>query len=157
VWCWLTDGPWWSRPGRGRRRERLAEYPARLQVGHGDFESQNIAWHEGRPLAVHDWDSVIAQPEAAVAGLAAAVWPARGDPGQAATVGQTADFLAAYQAASRAHWDRRDLHCAWAAGLWVRLFNAKKDAASGGGPQLDLLAAEVSERLARAGIDRLQR
>ena len=28
---------------------------------------------------------------------------------------------------------------AWTAGLWVRLFNAKKDAADGGGPQLDRL------------------
>ena len=89
--------------------------------------------------------------------MAAAVWPARGDPGQAATISQTADFLAAYQAAAGAPWDRRDLHCAWAAGLWVRLFNAKKDAANGGGPQLDLLAAEVTERLARAGIDRGRR
>jgi hypothetical protein len=41
---------------------------------------------------------------------------------------------------------------AWAAGLWVRLFNAKKDAAQGGGPQLDRLGAEVSQRLARAGL-----
>lgn len=30
---------------------------------------------------------------------------------------------------------------AWAAGLWVRAFNAKKDAADGGGPQLTLLGS----------------
>jgi hypothetical protein len=27
---------------------------------------------------VHDWDSVIAQPETAIVGLASAVWPAAG-------------------------------------------------------------------------------
>jgi len=45
------------------------------------------------------------------------------------------------------------VHMAWTAGLWVRLFNAKKDAADGGGPQLNRLATEVAERLARAGLD----
>ena len=34
----------------------------------------------------------------------------------------------------------------------VRLFNAKKDAARGGGPQLDLLAAEIADRLTLAGL-----
>jgi hypothetical protein len=38
------------------------------------------------------------------------------------------------------------------AGLWVRPFNAKRDAASGGGPQLDPLAGQIAERLARAGL-----
>jgi len=41
---------------------------------------------------------------------------------------------------------------AWMAGLWVRLFNAKKDAADGGGPQLDRLAAEIGERLGLAAL-----
>jgi hypothetical protein len=31
-------------------------------------------------------------------------------------------------------------------GLWVRLFNAKKDAADGDGPQLDCLAGEIGDR-----------
>ncbi len=39
---------------------------------------------------------------------------------------------------------------------WRRngLFNAKKDAADGGGPQLDRLAAEVDERLSLAALRR---
>jgi hypothetical protein len=36
--------------------------------------------------------------------------------------------------------------------LWVRAFNAKKDAISGGGPQLDRLADEVAERSRNAGL-----
>jgi hypothetical protein len=35
----------------------------------------------------------------------------------------------------------------------VRLFNARKDVADGGGPQLDRLEGEVGERLALAALD----
>ena len=129
---------------------RARSVPAR--VGHGDWESQNIRWQDGRPLAVHDWDSVIAQPEEATVGLAAAVWPAGGGPGEAASVAQTEEFISAYQAAAGVTWGARQVQLAWAAGLWVRLFNAKKDAVDGGGPQLDHLANEASERLSRAGL-----
>jgi hypothetical protein len=100
---------------------------------------------------VHDWDSVIAQPEAAIVGLAAAVWAAQGSPGGAATVAQTKQFIDAYQTAF-GDWSGQDRAAAWAAGLWVRLFNAKKDASEGGGPQLNRLRNELDERLYRAGL-----
>ena len=120
-------------------------------IGHGDWESENIRCAGARSLAVHDWDSVIAQPESAITGLAAAVWPAAGAPGQAATVAQSREFIASYQLAAGRCWTRPEVQDAWAAGLLVRLFNAKKDAA-GGGPQLDRLAGEIGERLARAAL-----
>lgn len=101
---------------------------------------------------MHDWDSVIAQPETAIVGLAAAVWPAAGAPGGAATVAQSAKFIASYQQAAGRQWARQEVHDAWAAGLWVRLFNAKKDAADGGGPQLDRLAGEIGDRLDLAAL-----
>jgi hypothetical protein len=65
-----------------RVRERLNVSTAPACIGHGDWESQNIRWAGGQPVAVHDRDSVIAQPEPAIAGLAAAVWPAGGGPGR---------------------------------------------------------------------------
>jgi hypothetical protein len=46
---------------------------------------------------VHDWDSLIAQPETAIVGLAAAVWPRDGRPDHIASVAQTADFITSYQ------------------------------------------------------------
>ena len=101
---------------------------------------------------MHDWDSVIAQPETAIVGLAAAVWPAAGAPGEAATVAQSADFIASYQQAAGRQWTGQEVQDAWAAGLWVRLFNAKKDAADGGGPQLDRLVGEISDRLTLAAL-----
>jgi hypothetical protein len=146
-------GPGWVDDAARRVRERLSASAAPARVGHGDWESQNIRWSDGRPLAVHDWDSVIAQPETAIVGLAAAVWPAAGAPGEAATVAQSAEFITCYQQAAGRQWTDREAQDAWAAGLWVRLFNAKKDAADGGGPQLGRLASEISERLLLTALD----
>ena len=69
-------GPAWLDRVAAAVRERLAGRRLPPVVGHADWESQNLRWRDGRPLAVHDWDSAVAQPEAVVAGLAAAVWPA---------------------------------------------------------------------------------
>ena len=150
-----VPGPAWVDDAARRVRERLSDSAVAVNahVGHGDWESQNIRWSDdGRPLVVHDWDSVIAQPEAAIVGLAAAVWPAAGAPGEAATVAQSAEFIASYQQAAGRQWAEREVQDAWAAGLWVRLFNAKKDEADGGGPQLDRLAGEIGDRLALAAL-----
>ena len=82
-----------STPSPGASGNGCALSPP-LRIGRCDWESQNIRWTAGRPLAVHDWDSVIAQPETAVVGLAAAVWSAAGAPGEAASIEQTQDFIA---------------------------------------------------------------
>jgi aminoglycoside phosphotransferase (APT) family kinase protein len=148
-----TPGPAWLDDAARRVRERLSASAAAACIGHGDWESQNIRWSGGQPLAVQDWDSVIAQPEHAIVGLAAAVWLTAGAPGQAAAVAQGAEFIISYQQAADRQWTERQVQDAWAVGLWVRLFNAKKDAASGGGPQLDRLVGEISERLASAALD----
>lgn len=149
----LFDGPAWVDDAARRVRQALVAYSAPLRVGHGDWESQNIRWNGDDPRVVHDWDSVIAQPEAAIVGLASAVWAAQGGPGEAATVEQTDDFLSAYERACGG-WSADDRAAAWSAGLWVRLFNAKKDATEGGGPQLQRLGDEIDERLHRAGLDK---
>jgi hypothetical protein len=101
---------------------------------------------------VHDWESCIAQPESAVVGLAAAVWPRDERPDHTASVAQTADFIADYQRFAGREWDRSEIRDAWAAGLWVRLFDAQQEVGGGGGPQLDRLALEVDERLDRAEL-----
>jgi hypothetical protein len=138
-------------PGPGAAaRARLAELRLPPVVGHADWESQNLRWDGDRPLAVHDWDSAVAQPEAVVAGLASAVWPAAGGPGEAATVEQSEQFLTAYEQARDRPWTASERQACWAAGLWVRAFNAKKERMEGGGPQLDRLAPEVAERWSKA-------
>ena len=145
-------GPPWLDQAAGQARACLRQLREPLVIGHADWESQNIRWSGRRPGAVHDRDSIAAQPEAAVAGAASAVWPAAGDPGQAATVEQSHAFLAAYESARRAPWTTQERRACWAAGIWIRAYNAKHDAAGGGGPQLDLLAAEIRARRDHAGL-----
>jgi len=135
----------------GRRlRDRLAEsrqLPA--VVGHADFESQNIRWTPRLEVAaVDDWDSVTSGPECLFAGAAAAMWTADGTPG-AASVDQTAEFLTAYNLARSEPMTAGETELAWAAGLWVRTFNAVKDLADGLGDTLP--QAETDQRLRRAG------
>jgi hypothetical protein len=133
-------------------KQRLAAHAAPAVIGHGDFYSQNIHWRNGELLAVHDWDSVVAQPEAAIAGQAAAIWPATGAPGQVATVEQTDAFLDAYAVARGRPWTTEETEVAWAAGLWVRAFDTKKAMMSGdaAGLVLNLESAEVRRK--RAGL-----
>ncbi|MFL6296083.1 MAG: hypothetical protein ACJ75M_09710 [Actinomycetes bacterium] len=95
-------------------------------AGHADWESQNLRWDGDRPLAVHDWDSAVAQSE---------------------------QFLTAYEQARGRPWTAPERRACWAAGLWVRAFNAKKERLEGWGRRLDLLAEQVTERSSRAGLD----
>ncbi len=130
-------------------RVRLSEATAGVPivVGHGDWEAQNMRWHGAVPVAVHDWDSVIAAPEAVIVGLAAAVWPA-GVAG-VASVDQTSDFIESYGRAAGRLWSPAEVEAAWAAGLWVRAFNAKKAALDG---VETLTPAEAAERAEHARL-----
>ena len=150
-----SPGPDWVDRAAGQVRTLLSTCRDLLRVGHGDWESQNMRWAGERVVAVHDWDSVIAQPEVAIAGLASAVWPVGREYGQAATVEQSADFITCYQAAAGARWTGPQVQQAWAAGLWVLLSDAKKEAVkNGGGPRLGQLVGEIDDRLTLAGLDR---
>jgi hypothetical protein len=117
-------------------------------IGHGDWESQNLRWQGREPYAVHDWDSVVALPEAAVAGAAGAVFTETGAGFLPASVADTEHFLTAYGDARGSGWTDEEWEIAWAAGLWVRAFNAKKSVVAGdGSPLPDLLSAEAKTRL----------
>ena len=133
-------------------RARLTEYAAVRVVGHGDWYSQNLHWVGDRLHAVHDWDSVVAQPEAAIAGHAAAVWPGTGGPGEVASIQQTEEFIDGYSQARGRAWSRDELEVAWAAGLWNRAFDAKKASLVGDNTDLILTRSEAAERTRRAGL-----
>lgn len=147
-----VTGPAWLEDAASAARALLQGLAMPAVIGHGDWESQNLRWQHRTPYAVHDWDSVIAQPEPAILGAAAAVWPAAGQPGQAATLEQAAAFINAYTEARPLNWTSEHLAAAWAGGIWVRAVNAKKDVAQQGGPQLELLARDINDRRLAAGI-----
>ena len=148
----LVASPEWVDDAARRVRERLTSAPGRVCIGHGDWETQNIRWTGRDPLVVHDWDSVIAQPEPAIVGLAAAMWSREGESDPIASVAQTADFITRYQRFADREWGASEVRDAWAAGLWLELIFAKQDAAEGGSQQLDRLATEIDERLHRAAL-----
>ncbi len=133
----------------GRRVRQLLEpmrgWPA--VVGHGDWEARNLRWSDDQPWAVHDWDSVVSGPEPVLVGLAAAVWPCGLVP-RAATVDESGQFIEAYLRAAGRAWTVTEVRAAWAAGLWVDAFNAKKASLDG---YEWLAAADANDRLALAG------
>jgi hypothetical protein len=148
----IAAGPEWVDDAARRVRERLTSARGRVRIGHGDWEPPNIRWTGRDPLAVHDWDSVIAQPETAIVGLAAAMWPREGGSDPIASVAQTADFITSYQRFADRQWEASQVRDAWAAALWLGLVFAKQEAAEGGSQQLDHLAGEIDERLHRAAL-----
>jgi hypothetical protein len=148
----------WSAPGwieeAGRRaRGRLLADASPAVVGHVDWEAHNLAWHDGRPgaVTVHDWDSVATRSEAAIAGAAAAVFPSLGSV-VAASLAESARFLAAYEAARSRPLTPDQYEVAWAAGLWVLAYNARKESTlRADGPYGRRLHAEAEARLSRSG------
>lgn len=132
-----------------RRLGRFVRTPAgrRVVIGHGDWEAQNLRWDGDKPLVVHDWDSVVAAPEAVVVGLAASVWPC-GMVHRAATIAESAAFLDEYQRAVGRAWSADEIEASWAAGLWVYAFNTKKANLDG---QPWLAPDEAEQRLVLAG------
>jgi len=130
-------------------RERLGEIrDAGCVIGHGDWHGGNVRFLDGRPLAVHDWDSALYEPEVVIVGQAAAVFQ-DGRSGGGASVGQGEAFLDAYQSARERAFSPAELQLCWAAGLWVLAFNAKKFHLDGFGV---LTPAEAQSRMRRAGI-----
>jgi hypothetical protein len=134
--------------GRARRRILAADLPCVL--GHADFEAQNLRWHGRQVWAVHDWDSLAWQPEAALAGAASGSFASAGPPALA-PAGSSAAFLAAYQDIRGRMFTAVEQEIAWAASLWMAAYNARELALLGGSPAGgDALRAQAAERLRRA-------
>jgi phosphotransferase family enzyme len=133
-------------------RDQLRGHTGNPIVGHGDWHPENLRWKGPHLIAVHDWDSVICQPEPAIAGLAATSFLGLGGPPRLATVEDSAAFLDAYQQARGCRWTAADYAACWAAGLWQRTFDAKTQSLDGD-PEQILTRPEAQARLRLAGLD----
>ncbi len=142
-------GPKWLDDAGRAARERLRSSDDAVVIGHGDFYADNLRWHGDELVVVHDWDSVVADSEAALVGFTAAVYPTL-HAGDEATVKESAAFLTAYQRASRSQFTRDQIQRSWAAGVWLRAFDAKKQSAVGQ-PVRSLDERVARQRLANAG------
>ncbi|MBE2998259.1 hypothetical protein IDM40_06005 [Nocardiopsis sp. HNM0947] len=134
---------------RARALELAEDLPRVL--GHADFEAQNLRWRGDRVWAVHDWDSLAWQPEAALAGAASGTF-ASALPPTLAPVESSAAFLETYQEARGRRFGEAELQLAWAASLWPAAHNARWEALHGGAPLCcDAVREQGAERLRRAG------
>jgi hypothetical protein len=133
---------------RVRRRMLATSLPCVL--GHADFEAQNLRWHDGDVRAVHDWDSLAWQPEAALVGAACGAF-ASASPPTLAPIASSSAFLAAYQDLRRRRFTEEEQQIAWAASLWPAAHNARWEALHGDTPQsCEAVRAQAAERLRRA-------
>ena len=124
--------------------------PLPCVLGYGDFEAQNLRWHGQQLWAVHDWDSLAWQPEAALAGAASGTFASAGPP-TLAPIESSEAFLAAYQDIRGRFFTTIEQECAWAASLWTAAFNAREEALHGNTTVCrDALRAQAAERLRRA-------
>jgi hypothetical protein len=134
--------------GRARRRILAAGLPCVL--GYADFEAQNLRWHGQQVWAVHDWDSLAWQPEAALAGAASGAFASAGPP-LLAPIESSEAFLVAYQDIRGSMFTTVEQEIAWAASLWMAAYNAREEALHGAAPVGgDALRAQAAERLRRA-------
>jgi Phosphotransferase enzyme family len=133
-------------------RDRLGAPTSDPVVGHGDWHPQNLRWQGSELIAVHDWDSVICQPEPAIAGFAAVSFLGIDGAAPLANVDDSAAFLDAYQQARGCPWTSQDCAAFWAAGLWQRAFDAKTRSLDGD-PEQILTRHEARARLHRAGLN----
>jgi Phosphotransferase enzyme family len=142
--------PKWIEETSRRVQAKLVGSELPPVLGHADWEAQNMRWQRGKPLAVHDWDSLAWLPEAALAGTAAGVFASHGKPTLAPLVSSEA-FLEAYELGRGARFSSHESEIAWAASIWVALHNAR-DELIYDRPTLSFeqLKAQRAERLARA-------
>lgn len=134
-----------------RLRKRLLATRLPHVLGHLDFEAQNLRWHNGEVLAVHDWDSLGSQPEAAIAGAAGAAFANASPPGLV-PIASTAAFLETYQSRRGRRFSDEEMEVAWAGSLWTAVHNARWEALHGDAPvSLNAVREQGEERLRLAG------
>jgi len=134
----------------GRARERLLTANLPRVLGHADFEAQNLRWHGREVCAVHDWDSLAWQPEAALVGAASGAFASAGPP-TLAPIESSEAFLVAYQDIRGRLFTAVEQEIAWAASLWPAAHNARWEALHGDTPVCgNALREQAAERLRRA-------
>jgi hypothetical protein len=133
-----------------RARGRLLAVGLPCVLGHADFEAQNLRWHGREVWAVHDWDSLAWQPEAALAGAASGSFASAGPP-MLAPIESSEAFLLSYQDIQGRLFTAVEQEIAWAASLWMAAYNAREEALHGDAPAgRGALCAQAAERLRRA-------
>ena len=141
--------PRWLSEVANRARSQLRASRLPRVIGHADWYQANLCWIGRRLHVVHDWDSVVFLPEAAIAGSASAIYTQFA--GAAASLLDSKDFLEAYEDARGRKWTDEEQRVCWASGVWQMAFDAKKQTLDGTGTSLPRLEEEAARRLELAG------
>jgi hypothetical protein len=132
--------------------DRLARTALPPVVGHGDWESQNLRWNGASSWAVHDWDSLMALPAAAIVGAASGAFASTTVP-TLASLEASEEFIECYERARGQMFTTDEREVAWAASLWPALHNARGESLFQSPPvALHELTRQAPERLRRAGV-----
>jgi hypothetical protein len=101
--------------------------------------------------AVHDWDSLAWQPEAALVGAASGAFARDARPPTLAPIESSEAFLVAYQDVRGHLFTAVEQEIAWAASVWPAAHNARWEVLHGQPPVCgNALRAQAAERLRRA-------
>jgi hypothetical protein len=156
LWPWPEDldvdlnelhGSGWIDAAGQAALQKLREGQDQAVIGHGDWMTDNLRWDGTRLLVAYDWDSLIVDSEAAIAGLAAAIFLYPALP----TVTESQEFLDAYAVGRGRPFSPGELQRCWAASVWTRAFDAKQQQAAGTSVTI-LTQDEADERLRLAGM-----
>ncbi|HEY3869183.1 MAG TPA: hypothetical protein VGM10_12565 [Actinocrinis sp.] len=134
-----------------RVRKRILAERLPCVLGYADFEPQNIRWRGQEVWAVHDWDSLAWQPEAALVGATSGGF-GRGEwQPTLAPIESSEAFLTAYQEHRGRSFTAAELEVAWAASLWPAAHNSRWEVLQGQAPKCGAaLKEQAPERLRRA-------
>ncbi|WP_158854833.1 phosphotransferase [Saccharothrix deserti] len=133
-----------------RVRKRLLATDLPCVLGHADFKAQNLRWQDGEVWAVHDWDSLGWQPEAALVGTASGAF-ANVPPLSLVPVESSAAFIEAYQELRGRAFTAEEWEIAWAGSMWTAVHNARWEVLHGDAPvSLNAVREQAAERLRRA-------
>jgi hypothetical protein len=131
-----------------RARARLLAAGLPCVLGYADFEAQNLRWQGREVWAVHDWDSLAWQPDAALAGAACGAFSSGPGAPTLAPIESSEAFLMAYQDLRGRSFTAVEQQVAWAASLWVPAHNARWEALLGNAPVAgEALRTQAAERL----------
>lgn len=134
-----------------RLRARLLAADLPCVLGHADFEAQNLRWRGGEVLAVHDWDSLAWQPEAALVGAASGAFANASPPGWVPLESSLA-FIETYQRVRGRVFSVEEMEVAWAGSMWTAVHNARWEVLHGDPtPAGDAVREQGAERLRLAG------
>ncbi|MGH9897122.1 MAG: phosphotransferase, partial [bacterium] len=97
-----SAGVEWADELASEAATRLRSATGTIVAGHGDFQAQNIRFAGSEPVAVFDWDSLVADVEPAIVGFAAAMFVDVGDDAEpeCASPDEREAFVSAYERAA---------------------------------------------------------